>query len=70
MAALGNGGLIPQSRGLSETLELMKSLQGLQPMLKRWIFQTNYIVKERRLLPEQAKDEEIDLTPQQKFGNE
>jgi len=40
-------------------LELMKSLQGLQAMLKRWIFPT----KEEKETCEQAKDELIDLTP-------
>ena len=50
-------------------LELMKSLQGLQTMLERWIFPTNY-TKEEKETCEQAQDEAIDLTPQQKFSNE
>ena len=58
-------------------LQLMKSLQqGLQTMLKRWIFgipdqlpekRKKYV---RRIPSKQARDEGIDLTPQQKFSNE
>ena len=50
-------------------LELMKSLQGLLTILKRWIFPTN-ITKEEKETCEQVKDEGIHLTPQQKFSNE
>jgi len=57
-------------------LELMKSLQGLQTMLKTYekMDIPDQLPEKRKKrvkrLSEQAKDEGIDLTPQQKFGNE
>jgi len=57
-----------QIYGVCKMLELMKSLQGLQTMLKRWIFPTNYHRRERNMRA--GKNEGIDLKRQQKFSNE